>query len=69
MPVAKGKHELKTHIPQRTYQYLKAHAEGRQIGQLIADCVECYANLGKLARQSERIEGLVHQLLEGKHDE
>jgi hypothetical protein len=51
--IAKGKHELKTHIPIRTYEYLKKHAEGHGIGQLIADAVDCYANLPKLARQVE----------------
>jgi hypothetical protein len=53
MPIAKGKHELKTHIPQRTYQYLKTNADNRQIGQLIADAVDCYASLAKMTRQLE----------------
>jgi len=51
--IAKGKHELKTHIPIRTYEYLKKHAEGHGIGQLIAEAVDCYANLAKLTRQVE----------------
>jgi hypothetical protein len=51
--IAKGKHELKTHIPIRTYQLLKNRAEGHGIGQLIADAMDCYANLGKLTRQVE----------------
>jgi len=51
--IARGKHELKTHIPLRTYHFLKNHSEGHGIGQLIADAVDCYASLPKLARQME----------------
>jgi hypothetical protein len=62
--IAKGKHELKTHIPQRTYQYLKKHAEGHGIGQLIADMADCYEALPKMARQMEVQSNLVQQILQ-----
>src|SRR5215475_3733277 len=62
--IAKGKHELKTHIPQRTYQYLKKHAEGHGIGQLIADMADCYEALPKMARQMEVQTNLLQQVLE-----
>ena len=52
--IAKGKHELKTHIPIRTHEYLKKRAErGHGIGQLIAEAVDAYASLDRLSKQME----------------
>ena len=66
--IAKGKHELKTHIPIRTYQYLKKHAQGHGIGQLIADMADCYEALPKMTRQMEVQSNLIQQILQVLED-
>jgi hypothetical protein len=52
----KGKHELRTHIPNETYKYLKTHATRHGIGTLIASAVDLYARQGDLAKRIIAIE-------------
>jgi hypothetical protein len=64
MSIAPGKHELRIHIPLRTYEFLKATSPERGLGQFVSDCIEFYTHRQELEEKVSRIEANIRHILD-----
>jgi len=64
MPVAKGKVEMKCHVPRRAYDYIKRNCGERGMGQFILDIVVCHEKQGAIADHILSIEDKLARLVD-----
>ena len=64
MPVAKGKVEMKVHVPVKAYEYIKRRAGQRGMGQFLMDIVDCYNSQGDLAQRIIAMEENLDRLMD-----